>query len=35
MSNYRGRKGKQRLIALIGLILVAAMLVTSLVVYFV
>ncbi len=35
MSNYRGRKGNQRLIAVIGLILIAAMLVTSIVVYFV
>lgn len=29
MSNFNGKKGKQRLYALIGLILVAAMLITT------
>ena len=29
MSNYNGKKGKQRLYAIIGLLLVAAMLVTT------
>jgi len=31
MSNFNGKKGKQRLYAVIGLVLVAAMLVTTLV----
>lgn len=35
MSNYNRRKGQQRLIATIGLVLIAAMIVTSIVVYFV
>jgi hypothetical protein len=34
MSNYGRRNGKQRFIAAIGLVLIAAMLVTSIVSYF-